>query len=86
MKEYIERESVLKKKQQKCPGAFQKWYLLGILRMSQPPTLRRCGTEDGSKIHFVLVVVDLMKMIKEISYRVFIITVPTAALAWTRVG
>lgn len=39
---------------------------------------------DGSKIHFVLVVVDLMKMIKEISYRVFIITVPTAALAWTR--
>lgn len=26
-----------KKKQQKCPGAFQKWYLLGILRMSQPP-------------------------------------------------
>ena len=39
---------------------------------------------DGSKIHFVLVVVDLMKMIKEISYRVFIITVPTAALAWIR--
>lgn len=36
MKEYIERESVIKK-QQKCPGAFQKWYLLGILRMSQPP-------------------------------------------------
>lgn len=52
--------------------------------MSQPPMLRRCGMGDGSKIHFVLVVVDFVKMIKEISYRVFIITVPTAALAWTR--
>lgn len=42
MKEYIERESVLKK-QQKCPCAFQKWYLLGILRMSQPPPAGRRG-------------------------------------------
>lgn len=84
--EGVHRAGINAEKAVEVSGCFSEWYLLGILRMSQPPTLRRCGMEDGSKIHFVLVVVDLMKMIKEISYRVFIITVPTAALAWTRVG